>query len=182
LKQQAAFAAGRRNDAVAAQISLEHWLPTVQDLRQSRVNLLSGLREASEHNVRIDPRAANDPTIRGWLELGPIAAAAARSPNASIADIDAWRSRYPNHPANEIVRSELLGRPIQQPAIVAGGPGGGHIALLLPISGRQAAAATTVRDGFMTAYYQTPEGQRKPITVYDTGDTGVAEVVDRATQ
>jgi outer membrane PBP1 activator LpoA protein len=34
----------------------------------------------------------------------------------------------------------------------------------------------------MTAYYQTPEGQRKPVTVYDTGDTGIAEAVGRATQ
>jgi len=182
LRQQAAFAAGRPTDAVTAQISLEHWLPTVQDLRQSRVNLLASLRDASEHNVRIDPRSAKDATVRGWLELGPIAAAAARSPNASIADIDAWRSRYPNHPANDIVRTELLGHPAQQPNFVAGAPGGAHIALLLPISGRTAAASTTVRDGFMTAYYQTPEAQRKPVTVYDTGDIGIQEAVDRATQ
>jgi outer membrane PBP1 activator LpoA protein len=181
LKQQAAFAAGRPNDAVVAQISLERWLPTVQELRQSRINLLASLRELSERNIRIDPRAAADPTIRGWLELGPIAAAAARSPNASIADVDAWRSRYPNHPANDIVRSELLNQQPQQ--ILGGGANGGaRIALLLPITGRQSAAATTVRDGFMTAYYQTPEGQRKPITVYDTGDTGIAEAVGRATQ
>ena len=182
LKQQAALAAGRPNDAVAAQISLERWLPTVPELRQSRINLLSSLRDASEHNVRIDPRSARDATIRGWLELGPIAATAARNPNGAVADIDAWRSRYPNHPASEIVRSELLGRPIQQPAVVAGGTGGGQIALLLPITGRQAAAGITVRDGFMTAYYQTPENQRKPITVYDTGDTSVAENINRAAQ
>ena len=185
LRQQAAFAAGRPNDAVAAQISLERWLPTVQELRQSRVNLLTSLREASERNVHIDPRSANDSTIRGWLELGPIAAAAARSPNAAIADIDAWRARYPNHPANDLVRSELLGRPLQQqPTIVAGAAGGGgaHIALLLPISGRQGVAGTTVRDGFMTAYYQTPEDQRKPVTIYDTGETGIPDAVARATQ
>ena len=183
LKQQAAFAAGRPNDAVVAQISLERWLPSVQELRQSRINLLASLREASEHNIRIDPRGASDPTIRGWLELGPIAAAAARSPNASIADVDAWRSRHPNHPASDIVRSELLSQQVQQPTITGGGANAGaHIALLLPITGRQAAAATTVRDGFMTAYYQTPEGQRKQITVYDTGDTGIAEAVGRATQ
>src|SRR5262249_39990113 len=89
---------------------------------------------------------------------------------------------YPNHPAYDIVRSELLGRPTQQPAIVASGPGGAHIALLLPISGRTSVPATTVRDGFMTAYYQTPEGQRKAITVYDTSEVGIAEAVDRATQ
>ncbi|MBV8804737.1 MAG: penicillin-binding protein activator, partial [Sinobacteraceae bacterium] len=136
-------------------------------------------------NVHIDPRSANDSTIRGWLELGPIAAAAARNPNAAIADIDAWRARYPNHPASDLVRSELLGRPLQQqPTIVAGAAGGGgaHIALLLPISGRQGAAGTTVRDGFMTAYYQAPEDQRKPVTIYDTGETGIPDAVARATQ
>jgi outer membrane PBP1 activator LpoA protein len=188
LKQQAAFAAGRPVDGVAAQISLEHWLPSVQELRQSRINLLTSLRGASERGIRNDPRsgpphAADDPTIRGWLELGPIAAAAARSPNASISDVDAWRSRYPNHPASEIVRSELLSQQFQQqqPTII-GGAGAAHIALLLPISGRNSAAAITVRDGFMTAYYQTPEAQRTPINVYDTGDTGIAENVARATQ
>ena len=183
LRQQAALASGRVNDAVTAQLSLERYLPTTQDLRQSRVNLLSSLRDASEHNIRIDPRSATDPTIRGWLELGPIAAAAARSPNASIADVDAWRSRYPNHPASDIVRSELLSQRYpqqQQPTIVAGN--GAHIALLLPISGRNGAIATTIRDGFMTAYYQTPEAQRTPINVYDTGETGVADNVARATQ
>ena len=183
-RQQAAFASGRINDAVIAQSSLERHLPGTQELRQSRVNLLASLRDASERNIRIDPRSASDPTIRGWLELGPIAAAAARSPNASIADVDAWRSRYPNHPASDIVRSELLNQQYsqqqQQPTIVSGG--GAHIALLLPISGRNGAIATTIRDGFMTAYYQTPEAQRTPINIYDTGETGIAENVARATQ
>ncbi len=184
VRQQAAFASARVKDGVIAQLSLERWLPTTQELRQSRVNLLNTLRDASERNVRIDPRSATDPTIRGWLELGPIAAAAARSPNASIADVDAWRSRYPNHPASDIVRSELLSQQYsqqkQQPTIVSGG--GAHIALLLPISGRNGAIATTIRDGFMTAYYQTPEAQRTPINIYDTGETGIAENIARATQ
>jgi uncharacterized protein len=184
VRQQAAFASGRVNDAVIAQSSLEHYLPTTQELRQSRVNLLASLRDASERNIRIDPRSATDPTVRGWLELGPIAAAAARSPNASVADVDAWRSRYPNHPASDIVRSELLSQQYsqqqQQPTIVSGG--GAHIALLLPISGRNGTIAATIRDGFMTAYYQTPEAQRTPVNIYDTGEIGIAENVARATQ
>jgi uncharacterized protein len=185
IREDAALAAGRLNDAVSAQMSLEHWLPTVQDLRQSRVNLLSSLREATDRGVRVDTRSVTDPTVRGWLELGPIASAAARNPNVAIADIDAWRARYPNHPASDLVRNELLSRqqtqPLQQQQpIVAGGAG--HIALLLPMSGRTAAQAASVRDGFMTAYYQTPEAQRTPVNVYDTGDTGIAQAVDRATQ
>ncbi len=179
LRQQAALAAGRINDAVAAQMSLEHWLPNVQDLRQSRVNLLGALRDASEHGARIEPRTAQNPTMRGWLELGPIAATAARNPNGSIGDIDAWRARYPNHPASDIVRSELLGKPAQ-PVLPVGGEG--HIALLLPVTGRAGAAGVNVRDGFLTAYYQTPAAQRVAINVYDTGDVGIADAVARATQ
>jgi outer membrane PBP1 activator LpoA protein len=183
LKQQAAWAAGRPIDAVVAQMVLERWLPNAQELRQSRISLLDSLRNASEHGVRIDPRKAPDATVRGWLELGPVAALAASNPNGAIADIDAWRARYPNHPANDIVRSELLGRQPQQPLVQnESHGGGGHIALLLPVTGRTAAAAISVRDGFMTAYYQTPVEQRVPIDVYDTGDAPIAEAIGRATR
>ena len=57
-----------------------------------------------------------------------------------------------------------------------------HVALLLPITGRTAAAALSVRDGFMTAFYQSPVAQRPQIRVYDTGEAGIAETVTKATQ
>ena len=57
-----------------------------------------------------------------------------------------------------------------------------HIALLLPITGRTASASLSVRDGFMTAFYQSPVAQRPEIRIYDTGENGVAAVVTRATQ
>lgn len=178
IRRQAAFAAGRPADAVAAEISAEPWLSNAQELRQGRVNLLSELRDANDHGVKIDPRASNDPIVRGWLELGPLAALAARSPNSAIPEIEAWRARNPNHPAAEIVRTQLLGA--QQGPIEAAEA---HIALLLPISGRAAAASTQVRDGFMTAYYQSAQAQRPRVRVYDTGEGGgIADAITRATQ
>ena len=178
IRQQVAFAAGRPADAVAAEMSLERWLPNAQDLRQSRMNLLSELRDAADHGVRIDPRSSTDPVIRGWLELGPLAALAARSPSSAIGEIEAWRGRNPNHPAAELVRTQLLndqGQPIETAEA--------HIALLLPITGRAAGAATQVRDGFMTAYYQSAPAQRPRVRVYDTSEGGgIAEAVTRATQ
>jgi outer membrane PBP1 activator LpoA protein len=134
------------------------------------------LRDASEHGTKIEPRAATDAVVRGWLELASLAAAAARNPNGAMPDIEAWRAHYPNHPANDIVRSELLGQQAQPPEAAA------HVALLLPITGRQASAAISVRDGFMTAYYQTPIARRPRVRVYDTGETGIAETIARATQ
>jgi hypothetical protein len=178
-RQAAAFAAGRPADAVAAEISLEPWLANAQELRQSRVSLLNELRDASDHGVKIDPRSTTDSVVRGWLELAPLAASAARNPNAAIAEIEAWRGRNPNHPANEIVRTQLLGNQQVQPSDAAEA----HIALILPISGRAGAAATQVRDGFMTAYYQSAPAQRPRVRVYDTGEGGgIAEAVTRATQ
>ena len=179
-RQQVAFAAGHPAEAVAAEVSLERWLPNAQDLRQSRMNLLGELRDAADHGVRIDPRASNDPVIRAWLELGPLAALAARSPTSAMGEIEAWRARNPNHPAAELVRTQLLGNPQQgQPIEVAEA----HIALLLPITGRAGPAATQVRDGFMTAFYQSAAAQRPRVRVYDTGEGGgVAEAVTRATQ
>jgi outer membrane PBP1 activator LpoA protein len=55
-----------------------------------------------------------------------------------------------------------------------------HIALLLPVSGRTAGAAISVRDGFMTAYYQTPAAQRPRVRIYDTGAESVAQALSAA--
>jgi outer membrane PBP1 activator LpoA protein len=59
-------------------------------------------------------------------------------------------------------------------------PAGPHIALLLPVTGRASAAAISVRDGFLTAYYQTPVGERPSVRIYDTGTQSVADALTQA--
>jgi uncharacterized protein len=61
-------------------------------------------------------------------------------------------------------------------------PGVAQLALLLPLSGRQGAAATTVRDGFLTAYYSLPVPDRPALKVYDTAQTSIAAALNQATQ
>ena len=46
------------------------------------------------------------------------------------------------------------------PAPLVASRTGGRIALLLPLSGPAAGQAATVRDGFLSAYYQLPEATR----------------------
>ena len=174
LRQQAAFATGRPVDGVRAEVAREKFLLTSEERTQSRTELLNQLRDANERGVKVEPRAATDNVVRGWLELAALAASAARSPVTAQADIQAWRSRYPTHPAVEVVQTQLLG---QREEPVQAVP---HVALLLPLSGRSAAAGTTVRDGFMTAYYQVPASQRPRLRVYDTAVVSAAEAVTRA--
>lgn len=53
------------------------------------------------------------------------------------------------------------------------------VALVLPLTGRMAAAGTALRDGFMTAWYRADEASRPEIRVYDAGP-GAAEAYRRA--
>ena len=176
LRQRAAFATGRAADGVRAEIAREKLLVNPADRTAARSELLNDLRSAQEGGVRVEPRAVADNVVRGWLELAPLAAAVARNPTGATVDVEAWRTRYPNHPASEVVSSELLGL---KPEMRASIP---HIALLLPLSGRNGAVGTTVRDGFMTALYQVPVAQRPRVRVYDTGEVSAAEAITRARQ
>ena len=57
---------------------------------------------------------------------------------------------------------------------------GAHIALLLPVTGRAAAAAGSVRDGFMSAYYLANAEERPRVALYDTGTMSIAEALGQA--
>jgi hypothetical protein len=59
--------------------------------------------------------------------------------------------------------------------------GGPQIALLLPLTGRQSAAAIAVRDGFLTAYYSLPAADRPALRIYDTFQMSVAAALNQAT-
>ena len=177
LREQVAFAAGDPASGVEAEIQLEHWLLNAAAVEQSRVALLDELRNASERGVTIQPATAKSYVVRGWLELAPLAAEAAHNPTVAAADLSAWLSNHPGHPAVGVVRSELLGEQPQPLAAQA------QIALLLPITGTAGPLAASVRDGFLTAYYQTPVQQRPVVRVYDTGgEQSVADELAAATQ
>jgi len=80
------------------------------------------------------------------------------------------------------LKARLAGGPVAPPAgtPLLPGSGGPQIALLLPVSGRAAGAAISVRDGFMTGYYQAGAAERPRLRVYDTGAQSVAEALTQA--
>ncbi len=174
LRQRAAFATSRPADGVRAEIARERFLATSDERTQSRIELLNQLRDAQERGVRVEPRAFTDNVVRGWLELAALGAAAARNAVMAQADIQAWISRYPAHPAIDVVRTELLGQRLGPQQAIP------HVALLLPLSGRTGAAGASVRDGFMTAYYSAPPSQRPRVRLYDTAQVSAAEAIARA--
>lgn len=179
LQRRVALAAGRPVEGVQAGIAAERAAGTDTERATARRDLLLQLRQAAERGVRLDPAAARDALGRGWLELGQIAATAARSPTTAAGDVDRWRSRFPGHPGSTIAFADILGSgpATSGPLVTAGGT---QIALLLPLTGRAAAQAGAVRDGLSAALNQLPEAQRPTLRVYDTGTQSVDAAIAAA--
>jgi outer membrane PBP1 activator LpoA protein len=182
LRQQVALRAGQPVEAVRAGIARDRLAATDADRARARRELLTDLRGAIDSGLRVDPAASNDPLVRGWLEIAQVAVSAGRSPLSAQSGIDRWRSRFPGHPAATIANSEIIA--LGERAAPAGGAAlaatTGPIALLLPVTGRQAAPAVLIRDGFQAALTRLPEAERPTLRVYDTGTLSVSAALLRA--
>ncbi len=177
LRQRLAFATGRPADGVRAQLAREKLLTDPEAQLQTRRELFAQLREASARGVKLEPAAAGtDTLVRGWLELGPVAAAVERGGGAAPA-IAAWRARYPAHPAAELLRTDF-----SMPTPASQLPPGAHVAVLLPVSGRNAAAAAQIRDGLLAGYFAMPAATRPPLRIYDTAATSIVAALEEATR
>jgi outer membrane PBP1 activator LpoA protein len=122
-------------------------------------NLLTNLRGS------LDPAqlALNSPAgSRAWLELAGHARRAWQDPAAARAGVESWRDAHGGHPAAEAIVPRLL----EQIASSTRYPA--KVALLLPLTGRFAAQAEAVRDGFMAAHYAS--GAQAEVALFDTTD------------
>lgn len=123
-----------------------------------------------------------------------------------------WRRRYPGHPAAVILASlhreasdsdlsqaparVTLARPVQSGMETASArgraglgsqpqsllPSNAHVAVLLPLSGRNARIGGELRDGMLSAFYRTPTEQRIPLRFYDTQRDPLFNLLRKATE
>ncbi len=176
-RQQVAIATGHLLDGIRAELSRERVIAP-GDARIARSELLAQLRAAAERGVSLAPPPGSDAVVRGWLEAASVALDNARNPTLGATRLNAFRSRYPTHPAIGALSGEP-GVGIEEPAArLDAAP---HLALMLPLSGRTAAPSAQIRDGFMTAYYQLPAASRPRLRVYDTATTSIADSIADAT-
>jgi outer membrane PBP1 activator LpoA protein len=173
LKMQIALATDRLIEGVRAEMSAERYSVNAGETTQLRTQLLALLRAARERGVKLDPASSTDPIVRGWLDLGAIASDAHGVSLNGAAEAAAWRAKYPNHPALEILPQAL-------PAPLVSAAPGGRIALLLPLTGAAATQGMTVRDGFQSAYDQLPQATRPDLRLYDTGALPPSEAIAEA--
>lgn len=163
-------------------------------LAQAYASVGNHLEAAREYSLRdpllTDAKAIADNQQQLWNELTQLSADALHAANAmaprdefsgwlALAEIskqyqlgrhdlqnliEQWHSNYPNHPAQQRFIDGILQRSAQlmyQPK---------QIALLLPLSGRFAAAAAALRDGVLAAYYGAPAERHIDVRIYDVAN------------
>lgn len=114
---------------------------------------------------------------RGWLELPVLAAVLGRPvvSHEAARQLQQWLARHPGHPGAAFL-PQRAGTALM---IVPAKPDA-TIALLLPLEGKQQAAASAVRDGFLAAWFATGAASTRPrVSVHDTSG-GVAAAYARA--
>jgi len=174
LRSRALFALNRPAAGVMTALDRERTLGSQQEQRANQRLIWEGLQRSASSNADFTAPAGSTAVVTGWLELGRAALVAARNPFTAKDDLAEWRSRYPTHPANSFLNEDVL------PSLGVGLEYPPQIALVLPLTGRQATNGIAIRDGFMAALLQQAAAQRPLLNVYDSATMGAATAYQRA--
>lgn len=155
--------------AVELMMQRETWLRDRRSVEQNRERLWQGLLSSDPQQLRSGAGLARDPVVRGWLEIGSLAASTGQQGIGWINGALRWRESNVGHPAMVIIdRLQLpdeltLDYPRQ-------------VALLLPLSGRWASAGNAIQNGFLGAYFSSATGldEQQTLRVYDVDSEGGA--------
>jgi hypothetical protein len=155
--------------AVELMMHREIWMRDRRSIEQNRQRLWQGLLASNPQQLRQSAKLVLDPDVRGWLEIGSLAASTGQQGIGWVNGAVRWRATNPTHPAILILDN------LQLPDELSGDYPR-QIALLLPLSGRTAPAGLAVQNGFFGAYFSTIAGLNEPqtIRVYDVNSEGGA--------
>ena len=130
-------------------------------------------------------RYPSHPAAALMLELARSSAVSAAKP-AAAPTVVAAKSPPTAGPtavasAAPVAGSASVPVPVPVPAIkTAPLPADSHVAVLLPLTGRNASAGLQVRDGLLSAYYGDDAPDRVALRFYDTGTQSIAEALGAA--
>jgi uncharacterized protein len=174
IKSKALFAYGRPLGAIIAATDREQMLNNPSDIENNRRMIWEGVELSASKGANMTPPPGTNRVTAGWLELGKAVLALTRNPFSAQAPINDWRTKYPEHPANDFLNRNVL------PQLSASQQLPTDIAVLLPMTGKQQTVSAAIRDGILSASLQQPSTQRPRIRFYDT-NLGVANVYKQAT-
>lgn len=161
--------------AVELMTQRESWLTGRRNIERNRHRLWQGLLVSNPQVLRAAAENVLDTETRSWLTLGALATSTGSQGIGWSNGVARWREANRGHPALVVLNNlptpdiELLDYPRQ-------------IALLLPLTGRSAAAGKAVQNGFLGAYFATAAAldDRQNVRIYDVASEGGASAAYQA--
>jgi outer membrane PBP1 activator LpoA protein len=169
LRADAWFQKGEPLRAVDLYIQRENWLDDPRAIDAGRERLWAGLQVVDAASLSDAANVSFDPVVRGWLLLGALANSTGQQGIGWGNGVVRWQEMFPGHPASSVLDDLSLPQDtvLDFPRTVA---------LLLPLSGNNAAAGNALKNGFLGAYFATAgeTGGQQSIQVYDVNQEGGA--------
>ncbi len=161
--------------AIALYAELERWLSDPALIERNRQRLWAGLKVANPQVLQEKAALSRDPIARGWLALGALAAATGQQGIGWRNGVARWRETNSSHPGLSVLGDldAIASGPLEYPR---------QVALLLPLSGPNAAAGRAVQNGFFGAYFRASVGldDAQQIRIFDVVSEGGATAAYQA--
>lgn len=166
---------GNSMQAVHALIKFGQFLndPASSQMNNNKIwDLLSRI-SITNLEQELSVTTGSNANLAGWLELAIIAKSRIYSQPDLEDSVTTWSQKYPGHPAQaEIIEKILeLGRQANtRPE---------QIALLLPFDSQYQDISNAIREGFISAWYESP-GNKPVIKVYNSSSQNIVDIYNTA--
>ncbi len=170
LKAQASDQQGDALGSARHRSELDQYLTDPQQIQLNHEAIWSDLNRLPE-SVLSQSVSSQPQGLGAWIELLLLT----RHPEGNLTSaLNSWSAHYPDHPGNQTIVQQMLeyGSLFNSDAQ--------QIALLLPESGRFAAAAAAIRDGFMAAWLSTSAQTRPNVVSYNANSSNISGVYEQA--
>ncbi|TQV89818.1 penicillin-binding protein activator [Aliikangiella coralliicola] len=157
------LANGNYFEAAKLRIELDDLIDDAEVLRANNEKIWQALSEIETDFLQQLITDFNSQRMNGWLEIVYINKRWGYHPQKLLSEIDTWKKRYPLHPSQVNQPATL------QKAVAAEEYKPQRIAVLLPLSGKNASIGMMIQDGIIAAHYQSDSANVAPkLSFYDT--------------
>ncbi|MGJ3493134.1 penicillin-binding protein activator [Piscirickettsia salmonis] len=148
-------------ETIKTRTSLGHWLTQADAIRRNQAMIWNDVNQLSKAALRsLNPNIPGDPTS-AWMALALIYKTYEQRPKQLQKQLKQWQKAFPQTLSINALPYEIQSALSKQFWHID------KIALLLPNAGPYKNAANSIKQGILTAYYQSI-GTRPTLTFYDT--------------
>ena len=163
LKADLDYLTGSYMQVVESRAQLDTYV--IDEKFKSRNNRKIWAALSSLSTRQLNNQQTNNPIIKGWLDLAKVMRSGQQNISQLENDLLDWGTRHPEHPVSNTFLSELINN-YQIDTLITK-----HIAILLPMQGELSKVTDTIKNGFLSAYYNDSNSATKPvIKFYDSSN------------